>query len=60
MKELTAVRCQSPLDAEGQDHIAITGKGVFDGGGEAWRPVKKLKMTEPQWAPAAPERWYYE
>ncbi|MDQ0871553.1 DNA sulfur modification protein DndE [Paenibacillus sp. V4I3] len=46
---LGAVRCQSPLDAEGQEHIAITGKGVFDGGGEAWRPVKKWKMTEPQW-----------
>ena len=46
---LNAVRCQSPLDAEGQEHIAITGKGVFDGGGEAWRPVKKWKMTELQW-----------
>ncbi|WP_051250450.1 glycosyl hydrolase family 28 protein [Paenibacillus harenae] len=44
-----AVRCQSPLDAEEQVHIAITGKGVFDGGGDAWRPVKKGKMTELQW-----------
>lgn len=46
---LSAVRCQSPLDAEGQEHIAITGKGVFDGGGDAWRPVKKRKMTDIQW-----------
>jgi polygalacturonase len=46
---LVAVRCQSPLDAEGAEHIAITGKGVFDGGGEAWRPVKKSKLTGNQW-----------
>ncbi|MFC0215803.1 glycoside hydrolase family 28 protein [Paenibacillus chartarius] len=44
-----SIRCQSPLDAEGAEHIAITGQGVFDGGGEAWRPVKRWKMTEPQW-----------
>lgn len=44
-----SVRCQSPLDAEGAEHLAITGKGVFDGGGEAWRPVKRWKMTEKQW-----------
>jgi len=43
------VRCQSPLDAEGVEHIAITGEGIFDGGGEAWRPVKKSKLTEHQW-----------
>ncbi len=44
-----AVRCQSPLDAENAEHLAITGRGVFDGGGEAWRPVKNWKMTEKQW-----------
>lgn len=44
-----AVRCQSPLDAEGLEHVAVTGKGVFDGGGEAWRPVKNWKMTGKQW-----------
>ncbi|UUZ79648.1 hypothetical protein LJK88_31700 [Paenibacillus sp. P26] len=27
-----SVRRQSPLDAEGAEHIAITGKGIFDGG----------------------------
>ncbi|HZG85982.1 MAG TPA: glycoside hydrolase family 28 protein [Paenibacillus sp.] len=43
------VRCQSPLDGEGLEDIAITGRGVFDGGGEAWRPVKRWKMTERQW-----------
>jgi DNA sulfur modification protein DndE len=43
------VRCQSPLDGEGLEDVAITGEGVFDGGGEAWRPVKRWKMTAPQW-----------
>lgn len=31
------------------ENIAITGKGIFNGSGEAWRPVKKFKMTENQW-----------
>lgn len=42
-------RCQSPLDGEGLEDIAITGSGIFDGGGEAWRPVKQGKLTESQW-----------
>lgn len=42
-------RCQSPVSARNAENIAITGYGVFDGGGEAWRPVKKEKMTERQW-----------
>lgn len=46
---IPSVRCQSPLDAEGLEHIAITGEGVFDGNGEAWRPVKRWKMTALQW-----------
>ena len=43
------IRCHSPLDAEGEEHIAITGKGVFDGGGDTWRPVKKWKMSAAEW-----------
>ena len=42
-------RCQSPLSANGCENIAITGKGVIDGNGQFWRPVKKGKMTEGQW-----------
>ncbi|MFC4304016.1 glycoside hydrolase family 28 protein [Cohnella boryungensis] len=45
----SAVRCQAPLDGEGLEDIAFTGKGVYDGGGEGWRPVKRFKMTEDQW-----------
>lgn len=42
-------RCQSPISARGAENIAITGFGVFDGAGDAWRPVKKEKLTERQW-----------
>ena len=45
----TARRCQSPVSGKGLTNIAITGKGVIDGWGEAWRPVKKMKMTDGQW-----------
>jgi polygalacturonase len=39
----------SPIHGENLEDIAITGTGVMDGSGEAWRPVKKYKMTEIQW-----------
>ncbi len=42
-------RCQSPISALDAENIAITGEGVFDGAGDEWRPVKKIKMTERQW-----------
>ncbi len=42
-------RAVSPIHAEKAENIAITGDGVIDGAGEAWRPVKKGKMTEAQW-----------
>jgi len=45
----TARRCQSPVSGKGLTNIAITGKGIIDGWGEAWRPVKRFKMTDNQW-----------
>ena len=42
-------RCQSPISAKGAVNIAITGKGTIDGNGDAWRPVKKSKLTASQW-----------
>ena len=42
-------RCQSPVSATEAENIAITGKGVIDGNGDTWRPVKKSKMTGNQW-----------
>ena len=43
------MRNQSPIYANGATNIAITGKGVIDGNGDAWRMVKKEKLTETQW-----------
>jgi polygalacturonase len=45
-----AVRCCSPIWGENLRNVALTGEGVFDGQGEAWRHVKKMKLTDEQWA----------
>lgn len=42
-------RCMSPVNGRNLENIAFTGKGIFDGSGEAWRAVKKEKLTESQW-----------
>ena len=42
-------RCQSPLSANGAENISITGRGVIDGNGQCWRPVKRGKVTDGQW-----------
>ena len=42
-------KCQSPVSGYRLENIAITGEGVIDGSGEAWRPVKKMKVTENHW-----------
>ena len=39
----------SPIYAKEVENIAFTGEGVFDGSGDAWRYVKKGKMTASQW-----------
>lgn len=42
-------RAVSPIHANGAENIAITGAGIIDGSGDAWRPVKRFKMTANQW-----------
>ncbi|MDR2131317.1 MAG: glycoside hydrolase family 28 protein [Odoribacteraceae bacterium] len=42
-------RCQSPISGNGLEEVAITGEGVLDGNGHAWRPLKRQKVTESQW-----------
>ena len=42
-------RCQSPISGNGLENIAITGKGAINGSGDAWRPLKKSKVTESHW-----------
>ncbi|WP_345163084.1 glycoside hydrolase family 28 protein [Nibribacter koreensis] len=46
---LNTYRTQSPISGRDLTNIAITGSGTFDGNGDAWRPVKKSKMTTAQW-----------
>ena len=47
---LETFRCQSPLSANDAINIAVTGNGVIDGNGQFWRPVKRAKVTDGQWA----------
>lgn len=44
-----AYRCHSPIYGNGLENIGITGEGILDGAGQAWRPVKKNKLTPPEW-----------
>ena len=46
---LDAIRAQAPIYGVDLENIAITGKGILDGAGQAWRPVKKNKLTPPEW-----------
>ncbi len=43
------VRCLSPIYGRDLENIAFTGGGVWDGSGDAWRPVKRDKLPPPQW-----------
>ncbi len=46
---LETYRCLSPISGNDLENIAITGEGIIDGSGDAWRPVKREKMTDRQW-----------
>jgi rhamnogalacturonyl hydrolase YesR/polygalacturonase len=46
---LRQMRNQSPISATNATNIAITGQGIIDGAGDAWRMVKKDKLTETAW-----------
>lgn len=43
------IRTVSPITAEGEENVAITGFGCIDGSGDLWRPVKQFKVTDRQW-----------
>jgi polygalacturonase len=43
------MRNQSPIYANHVSNIAITGSGIIDGNGDAWRMVKRDKLNETQW-----------
>ena len=42
-------RCLSPINADGAHDIAITGEGIIDGNGDAWREIKRRKVSDDQW-----------
>lgn len=44
-----AVRNQSPISGTDLENIAITGEGIIDGHGEAWRAIGKDRLTAPEW-----------
>jgi len=44
-----AARCQSPISAEHQTNIAITGEGIINGNGIYWRPLKREKLSDAEW-----------
>ncbi len=49
IKDHTEMAVTAPIWAYDAENIAITGRGVIDGGGDAWRPVKHYKMTSQKW-----------
>lgn len=46
---ITNGRTQLPISGNNLENVAITGEGIFDGGGDTWRPLKKSKATPSLW-----------
>ena len=46
---LETKRCQSPISGRNLVNVAITGQGSINGSGEAWRPLKRDKVTDKYW-----------
>ncbi|APZ45403.1 glycoside hydrolase [Polaribacter reichenbachii] len=46
---LNTWRCLSPIYGKNLEDVAFTGPGVWDGSGDAWRQVKRSKITESHW-----------
>ena len=44
-----AIRNQAPISGTDLENVAITGQGILDGAGDAWRMVKKSKLTSDHW-----------
>ncbi|MDE6377129.1 MAG: glycoside hydrolase family 28 protein [Duncaniella sp.] len=41
--------CTAPISATHISNFSVTGEGVIDGNGEAWRPVKRFKVSDAEW-----------
>jgi polygalacturonase len=46
---LPAYRNQAPLSGTDLDNVAITGQGIVDGNGDAWRMVGRDRLTDNEW-----------
>lgn len=46
---LPAYRNQSPISANDAENIAITGGGIIDGNGDAWRAVNHDRLSDIEW-----------
>jgi len=46
---MPAIRARSPIYAEHASNVSVTGKGIIDGSGGLWRPVKQGKLTKREW-----------
>ncbi len=46
---LNTWRCQSPISATNVKNVAITGNGIIDGNGDAWRAIKRGKLAPDAW-----------
>jgi polygalacturonase len=49
MKGEREVDSTSPISGQNLENVAITGEGIIDGGGDAWRPLKKEKLGDRDW-----------
>ncbi len=48
-KDYAQFKGRAQIFGENLENVAITGRGIIDGAGEAWRPVKHYKLPEQQW-----------
>jgi len=48
-KDGKSKRCDPAIRASKCKNIAITGKGIIDGNGAQWRPVKRSKVSDTEW-----------
>lgn len=44
-----AVRNQSPISGTNLSNVAITGEGIIDGHGDAWRAIGRDRLTANEW-----------
>lgn len=54
------IRAISPISAEHQSNIAITGHGVIDGNGFLWRGIKRFKLTDKEFQRCLQKSPYFQ